>query len=243
MVTLPQLPALVRGSVRHQRRRPFNHRLHFRTYQWLFDVDAVPSRGVIADFPTRDHFGGAATSLRGAVATFASSQGEQIADTDRVLMLSSGRAFGQAFDPLTVFWCIDEQTAVRWAVLEIHNTYGDRHAHLLRPDVDGRARVEKEFYVSPFFEVTGEYLVALKLSADRVSVSIQLLQGDEHMFSASFSGRPVPATAMNLVRAVARTPLVALQTMLRIRMHGIWLWVRRLPVLPRPDHDKQLGFQ
>ncbi len=242
MVTLPPLPALVRGTIRHQRFRPFRHGLRLKSYQWLFDLDEVPSRGVIASFPARDHFGGTARSLREAVEAFVTARGERIAEHDRVLMLSAGRAFGQAFDPLSVFWCLDEQSVVRWAVLEIHNTYGERHAHVLHPDAAGRARVAKEFYVSPFFAVDGEYAVALQLGADRVAVSIQLEQDGTNVFTATFNGRPMPATAPNLLRAVARTPLLALQTMVRIRIHGVWLWLRRLPVVPKPMHDEQVGF-
>ncbi len=242
MVTLPPLPALVPGTVRHQRRHPFPHGLRFKTYQWLFDLDAVPSHGIIASFPVSDHFGGRAGSLREAVTVFAASRDEQVLEGDRLLMLSAGRAFGQAFDPLTVFWCVDAQGQVRWAVLEIHNTYGDRHAHLLHPDDRGQARIPKEFYVSPFFKVEGEYAVTLKLGPERVAVSIQLQQDGADVFSATFTGSAVPATRVNLARAVARTPLMALQTMARIRVHGIWLWLRRLPVVQRPVHDEQVGF-
>ena len=26
-----------------------------------------------------------------------------------------------------------------------------------------------------------------------------------------------------------------------IRLHGVWLWIRRLPVRPRPEHVSQEG--
>lgn len=242
MVTLPPLPALVQGRVRHQRKLPFRHGLGFTTYQWLIDIEDVPARGLFARFPASDHFDGRTPSLREALSTFVSARGERIAPHDRVLMLSAGRAFGYAFDPLTVFWCLDGQGGVRWAVLEIHNTYGERHAHLIHPDTGGRARVAKEFYVSPFLQVAGEYEVALWLDAERVSVSIELLQDGLHVFNASFTGRPVRASTWNLAQVILRTPLVALQTILRIRAHGLWLWLRRLPVVPRTRHDKPAGF-
>ena len=35
-------------------------------------------------------------------------------------------------------------------VAEVHNTYGERHAYLLRPDEAGVAVTDKDFYVSPF---------------------------------------------------------------------------------------------
>ena len=33
------------------------------------------------------------------------------------------------------------------------------------------------------------------------------------------------------------------RTSLLIRLHGVWLWLRRLPVIPRPAHEPQEGTQ
>ena len=238
---LPPIPALVQGTVHHVRHRPFHHGLHFRTYQWLIDVDAPPALGPVAAFRVRDHFGGGAGSLREAVRAFVEAQGGTIADDERILMLAGGRAFGHAFDPLSVFWGLAPDGEVRWAVLEIHNTYGERHAHAVHP-TEGRARLTKAFYVSPFFPVSGDYAVHLELYDSRAVVAIGLEQDGERVFNASFAGTPVPVTTMNVVRAMFRTPFVTWQTSARIRMHGIWLWLRRLPVIPKPNHEPQAGF-
>ena len=243
MVTLPSLPALVRGTVHHERRTPFGHRIRFRTYQWLVDVDALPQRGIFTAFPVRDHFGGTTDSIRTAVATFLGERGIVLAPTDRVIMLSAGRSFGYAFDPLSVFWCIDADGALRCAILEIHNTYGDRHAHVVMPDANGRCTIAKEFYVSPFFTVDGDYVVQLRLDERHVAVSIGLEQQGARVFNASFAGVVTPATTAAVIAAIARTPIATWQTMARIRAHGIWLWAKRLPVIPRPIHHTQAGFR
>ena len=242
-MTLPTLPSLVRGRVVHQRRSPWNHALSFTTYQWLIDLDAVPNGSVLAAFPTKDHFGGSAESIRDAVAEFADAQGACVHRSDRILMLAAGRSFGRAFDPLSVFWCLDSSGSIRWALLEIHNTYGERHAQIVYPDHEGKARITKEFYVSPFFDVDGAYDVRLNLSAEQVSVSIHLEQQGERVFSAAFSGVPKKATVWELARATLRTPFVTWQTTTRIRIHGIWLWLRRLPVVPPPPHPVQAGMK
>lgn len=241
MTTPPVLPALVRGEVRHLRRRPFRHGLNFKTYEWLVELDHSDLPGGARLLPA-DHFGGEADNLREALVAFAASSGESVEPGDRLIMLASARSSGYVFNPLSVYWCLTESGHTRWAVLEIHNTYGDRHAHLLHPDDRGRAEIAKEFYVSPFFEISGSYKVALELDSERVLVSVNLHQEDELIFSASFAGSPVPATGLNRLRAAVRTPLATWQTMLRIRLHGIWLWLRRLPVVPRPEHEKQKGM-
>ena len=75
----------------------------------------------------------------------------------RVLMLAHARVLGYVFNPLTVYWCHRADGTLACVMAEVHNTYGQRHAYLLRTDERGRARVGKEFYVSPFHPVDGSY--------------------------------------------------------------------------------------
>ena len=141
-----------------------------------------------------------------------------------------------------IFDLIDENSVCRWAILEIHNTYGDRHAHLIKPDEKGNAILNKEFYVSPFFTIDGEYKARAFLDKEKVAVSVNLYQNNALVFSASFSGTQQEASIKNRLTAYLRTPFSTLQAMARIRAHGIWLWLRRLPVVPRPNHPKQSGM-
>ena len=239
---LPTFPAIVRGKVLHNRRKPFQHGLTFKTYEWLLDLDQPLPNSVFASFLPEDHFGGKSASLRDAVETFAREHGASIERGDRVIMLATARSIGYVFNPLSVYWCLDAGNDVRWAILEIHNTYGERHAHVIYPDAQGRVVIAKEFYVSPFFEIRGEYHVRLILDSHHVHASVNLHQDNELIFTASFSGTPVPATRLNLLRAAVRTPFASYQTMIRIKAHGIWLWLRRLPVIRRPEHKEQVGM-
>ena len=239
---LPTFPAIVRGKVLHNRRKPFQHGLTFKTYEWLLDLDQPLPNSVFASFLPEDHFGGKSASLRDAVETFAREHGASIERGDRVIMLATARSIGYVFNPLSVYWCLDAGNDVRWAILEIHNTYGERHAHVIYPDAQGRVVIAKEFYVSPFFEIRGEYHVRLILDSHHVHTSVNLHQDNELIFTANFSGTPVPATRTNFLRAAVRTPFASYQTMVRIKAHGIWLWLRRLPVIKRPEHKEQVGM-
>ncbi len=232
-VTVPGLPALVVGSVWHERREPVRHNVRMRSYLWLVDLDELP--GGRSRFRAEDHFSGTDPSIRAGLQRFAAAAGEPVHNGDRVVMLAAARQGGHVFNPLSVHWCMTADDRVRFAVLEIHNTYGERHAHLVYPDDRGTALVDKQFYVSPFFEVDGRYRVRLNLRADRVLVSIVLEREGRPVFTAVFRGIPVPATRLARWRAALRTPAVTRQVSARIRWHGIRLW-RKLPIQPRPTH-------
>lgn len=228
---------LVKGRVLHQRRTPLKHSLKFINYMWLVDLDE-PQKKL---FP-KDHFGGTAKSMREAVIYFAEHGGELVDPGDKLLAIASARTNGYVFNPLSVYWCIKNDGQVRWAILEIHNTYGDRHAHLLHPEEKGNSQIEKEFYVSPFFTIDGEYRTRTFFNDRDVVLSVNLYQNGAQVFSASFTGEQMEASIKNRIVAYLRTPFSTLQAMARIRAHGIWLWLRRLPVISRPAHPKQSGM-
>jgi DUF1365 family protein len=99
----------------------------------------------------------------------------------------------------------------------------------------------KEFYVSPFFDVSGTYGLRFTLTPDRVSTAVTLRREGAVAFSATFRGRPEPATRRALARLLIRQPFMTQRISALIRAHGIWLWLHRLPVHPRPPHTRQQG--
>lgn len=241
---LPTLPALVEGTVGHTRRTPLRHRFTYRVYQWLVDLDDLPRMPRLlrpfSTFRAADHIGDPDASIRANIETFCRAQGTDIAG-HRVLMLANARVLGHTFDPLSVFWAIAPDGSLTCIVAEVHNTYGERHAYLLTPDETGRASVDKQFYVSPFFTVEGGYDLQFKLSPEAVSSTVVLRQGGDAVFSATFRGTPRPATGRRLAATLVKMPLMTHRTSLLIRIHGVWLWLRRLPVVPRPPHEPQEG--
>ena len=140
---------------------------------------------------------------------------------------------------MTAYWCLTGTGELRGVVVEVHNTYGERHAYAVRPDLAGSASVDKDFYVSPFNDTTGEYALRFHLDPDRVSVGIRLHRGGALVLTAVVDGAPVPATRRSVLATVARHPFMPQRVTALIRMQGIRLWARRLPVQPRPTSSKE----
>ncbi len=239
---LPTLPALAVGAVHHTRHTPFRRAFTHRNYAWLIDLDDPPRlpRGLrwLAGFRGEDHLDGSPGlgALRSDVARRLEGAGVDTADLGRVVMLAHGRVLGHVFNPMSAFWCFAADGRLLGVVVEVHNTYGGRHAYVLHPDAEGRDRVAKDFYVSPFNDVSGDYDLRVRLRPDRVGVSIRLTRHDEPLLTASVAGRCIPATTGAVARTALTHPLMTQRVTALIRVHGIWLWLRRLPVHPRPRH-------
>jgi DUF1365 family protein len=248
--SLPSLPALVDGTVVHDRRQPVRHRFRYRVYQWLIDVDEPPRLPrwlrPFASFRAADHLGDPDRTIRANIERFCELRGVDVSG-GRILMLANARVLGHVFDPLSVFWCLDDDDTVRCVVAEVHNTYGERHAYLVDVDARGRASTDKAFYVSPFFTVDGRYDLRFLLGDELVATTVRLRQNasgdDRPVFSAGFSGLARPASPARLLSLLVRRPFMTQRVSLLIRMHGGWLWLRRLPVVQRAPHRHQEGVR
>ncbi|MDJ0342942.1 DUF1365 domain-containing protein [Streptomyces sp. H10-C2] len=238
--------ALYECVVAHVRTAPLRHAFRHRTYLWLVDLDALPrlprALRPLARFEARDHFGGGAPDIRTGLDRFLAANGVGPLG-GRVLMLTSARVLGHVFNPLTVYWCHRPDGSPACVVAEVHNTYGERHCYLLRPDAAGRARSAKELYVSPFFPVDGEYRMRLPEPGARLDLTVHLERAGTRPFTATLRGERRPATSAGLLRAAVRHPWSTATVSVLIRLHGVLLYLRGLPVRPRPPHRPQESVQ
>ncbi|MFI0815312.1 DUF1365 domain-containing protein [Streptomyces sp. NPDC021098] len=239
-------PALYDSVITHVRSRPLRHAFTHRTYLWLVDLDQLPRPPrplrALARFDPRDHFAGTAPTLRAALDRWLTAQGVT-PPGGRVLMLGHARVLGHVFNPLTLYWCHDRAGAVALVVAEVHNTYGERHCYLLRPDEEGRADTAKDFYVSPFFPVDGDYRMRLPRPAEALALTVHLERDGTRPFTATVRGRARPATPRALLRAAVRHPWATAAVSWHIRLQGIRLYLRGLPLQPRPRHPVQEGME
>ncbi|MFJ5269563.1 DUF1365 domain-containing protein [Streptomyces sp. NPDC088358] len=100
-------------------------------------------------------------------------------------------------------------------------------------------RTEKRFHVSPFFPVDGEYRMRLPLPDDRLDLMVRLERAGTRPFTATVRGTRRAATVGTLLRAALRHPWSTAAVSAAIRVHGIRLYLRGLPVQPRPHHRSQ----
>ena len=246
---LRRLPAqVVEGTVTHRRTAPFDYGFSHETTAWLVDLDrprAAFPRWLRWAVTLRedDHLSPGGATLRWKLQHYLRT--ERLPWTaHRVLVLTGARTFGYAFDPLTTYFVLAKDGSLEGILAEVHNTYGERHCYPLTADAAvGGASTAKEFYVSPFFTVQGRYDIRARLDTERVAVSISLTQGDQRVFTGTVAGRLRPATRRAVLRAVLRDPLAAQRVTALIRLHGITLWARRLPVVPRLPHRTPRGLR
>ncbi len=242
------VPALYETTVRHVRTAPIRNSFSYASSMWLVDVDAATVPGLprplraLARFQARDHLGDPRRSLRHNIEHFLAGNGIDLAG-GRVLLLTSPRSLGHAFNPLSVWWCHHPDGTLACVVAEVHNTYGERHAYLVTTDEHGRAGIDKAFYVSPFNAVDGSYRMSLPQPDAALALAITLHRTDAPPFVATVQGRRRAPGALGVTGLALRHPATSVAVAVRIRWQGVRLWARRLPVINRPRHCPQEGVQ
>ena len=241
-------PAIYRTRITHLRRAPVHHYFEHRGYSWYVDVDALPNLPrwlrPFARFDARDHFSpdDPNDSLRQRIDAFLAERGIDL-HGGRITALLQARVLGYVFNPISLYWCHDTGGTLRHIIAEVHNTYGGRHAYLLPPDSDNPTIVMKKLYVSPFNAVDGHYLVSAPRPDENLDVRISLHRENQPAFVVTMRGKRRHASIAQILRLQLVAPVAPLMGAISIRIQGITLWLRRVPVVPRTSTEKERVHQ
>lgn len=239
--------AIYTGSVVHTRLRPVRHRLRYRMFSLLLDLDEIPElsnrlrwfsaeRFNLVGFSGRDHLAGDATPLRVQVESALAAAGIDLTG-GRILLLAMPRVLGCVFNPLSVFWCHGADGRLRAVIHEVNNTFGQRHSYLI-PVADAampvRQACDKAFYVSPFMDMGLRYRFRLIPPGERVAVAIEASDAAGTVLTAAMTMRRQALTDAALLAGFVRHPLLAAQVLGAIHWEAAKLWRKGLRIRARP---------
>jgi DUF1365 family protein len=246
--------AIYHGHVVHTRFRPVMHRLRYRMFWLLLDLDELPmltrrlrlfslNRFNLIDFRDRDHGDGTRTPLRTQIERHLISAGLEADGAIRVLCMP--RVLGTVFNPLSVFFCYRADGRLNAMLYEVHNTFGERHSYLIPvSDADAQQPVlrqscAKEFHVSPFMDMAMTYNFHVTPPAEGAVVAVEGNDAEGRLISAVYAGTRRALTDANLVRAFVTQPLLAAQVLGAIHWEALKLWRKgvRPRTKPQPPAD------
>jgi DUF1365 family protein len=215
-----------------------HHYFEHRSYSWYVDIDELPELPrwlrPFARFEASDHLDGEPNAtLRQRVESYLAERDIDLGG-GKITALLQARVLGYVFNPLTLYWCHDAEGELRHVIAEVHNTYGGRHAYLLPPDSGQPAMVTKKLYVSPFNDVSGYYLVRAPRPDAELDVTVSLHRENQPAFVVTMRGERLRVGIGQILRLQLVAPLAPLMGSAAIRAQGITLWLRRVPVMPRP---------
>ena len=147
------------------------------------------------------------------------------------------RVWGHTFKPVSFWYCHRQDGSLRAIVVEVNNTFGERHCYLLdQPQFGVEQRAAKVFHVSPFAPVEGGYRFRFMVTPDRKRTVARIDFDDASgpLIETSVSGTLVPLTPQAVRRALWRYPAMTLGVVLRIHWQAVKLFVKKAPFFGKP---------
>lgn len=233
------------GVVTHARLKPHAHRLRYRIFMLLLDLDEVDelSAGLklfayrsfaLTSFHDTDHLEGSDGPLKPRVEAQLAAAG--IAHGGPIRMLAMPRILGGVFNPLTVYFCHRVDGGLSAILYEVTNTFGERHSYLI--PADGAEPViqacGKGFYVSPFMDMDLAYNFRIVPPGDQVSVAVNVDDTEGPVLTAAFAGRRVELSDRAILRAWWTHPLMTLGVMAAIHWEALFIWLKGGKLRRRP---------
>src|SRR5580658_3748825 len=232
----------------HRRMRPCAHRLRYRVFWMLLDLDEIEqlprrlrlfshNRFNAVSFFDKDHGDGSGRPLRSQVEEHLKSVGVESGGTIKLLCMP--RVFGYGFNPLSVYFCYQTDGKLAAILYEVHNTFRQRHWYLIRvnrvagPVVDQHCN--KQFYVSPFMDMDMNYTFRVALPDEKIALAIRAADKDGLLLVAALSGNRQPLTDGALLRLLAIYPLLTLKVIGAIHWHALRLLLKGMRLRARPN--------
>ena len=245
--------ALYVGSVMHRRLRPVAHRLRYRMFSLLLDLDELPQltrrlrlfsldRFNLFSLHQRDHGAGYGQGLRAHVEQQLRAAGLETGGPIRLLAMP--RILGYAFNPLSVYFCHRADEDLLAILYEVRNTFGERHSYLIEVEPAQRhggtirQTCAKGFHVSPFLGMEMRYGFSIVAPAQanghlRIAVTASDAQGP--VLAASFDAHGRALDDRSLLRMFFAMPLLTLKVVAAIHWEAVRLWAKGVPIRRRPE--------
>lgn len=231
------------GVVAHRRLRPVGHRLRYRVFSLLVDLDAVGKAGLkllsknrfnLFSLHERDFGSGRGVDLAGEIRTLMRENGVDASGPLRLLFYP--RILGFAFNPLAIFYCADRSGAPSAMLYEVRNTFGEKHSYLIPVESRGaviRHEADKQFYVSPFMAMAQRYRFSLTTPGEEIAVAIRQSDAEGPILDASFTGARRPLDDSTLARAFFLYPLMTLKVVAAIHWEAMKLFLKGVKYVPQ----------
>jgi len=251
--------ALYAGTVMHQRLRPRRHRLRYRIFLLLLDLDELDevagrlwlfsrNRFNLFSFFDRDHGDGSSEPLRALIERQLRTAGIR-PDGGAIRLLTMPRVLGYVFNPLSVYFCYRRTGGLTAIVYEVNNTFGERHSYVIPVGPDGTGTIHQEcakhLFVSPFLDMKMNYAFRVISPDSRVGIAISVRDAEGAIIIVtSLFARRTLLRDTGLAIAFVTYPLLTLKVIAAIHWEALRIWLKGVRLhdhTPAPERTLTVG--
>jgi len=239
-------------TVMHHRREPVENMFSYRVFMFYIDLDEVDaltrrlrlfSAGGFNLFSlrSRDHITLGEATVAENIRAWLRSKGID-PGRGRVFLLTHLRTAGHLFNPVSFYFCYDEQGEPLCVVPEVGNTFRELKPYILGRDTlrgdTFRREIRKEFYVSPFIDLDVMFDFRIGIPGEKLHIRIDDTQGGERLLVATMTGSRKPLTDARMVLSFIRVPFVTVKVIGLIYYQAARLYMKKLAYHRKTEHPE-----
>ncbi len=154
------------------------------------------------------------------------------------------RMLGYAFNPVSFWYFYTPQQQCLSILCEVNNTFGERHFYWLdsqsgAPINQGSTlSAHKQFHVSPFFPVSGQYQFRFMDAANRTVARIDYFDNQQRQLTTSVSGTLMQPTPRIWVKTLLKFGWFSCTVITKIHWQAVKLYLKRIQFYKKPTPPK-----
>ena len=227
------------GFVTHRRFKPKRHFFKYKTFSLLINLNEIENLGEkikffsynkfnILSFCDVDHGPRDGSSLIDWVKKILSEAKINIG-TGTIKLLCYPRFFGYVFNPLSVFYCYDDNSQLKAILYEVKNTFNEQHTYVFSASPSSNIilhKCDKKFYVSPFMEMKTFYNFRLLKPGKILNIYIKQSDVEGTLLTAYQVGKKIEMSSKNLLFQFLKHPLMSFKVIVAIHFEALRLWIK-----------------
>jgi len=227
------------GFVIHRRFKPKRHFFAYKTFSLLIDLNEIENlekkikffsynKFNILSFYDVDHGPRDGSSLTNWVKNTLTDAKINIG-SGTIKLLCYPRFFGYVFNPLSIFYCYDDNLRLKAILYEVKNTFNEQHTYVFPASSSSNLilhKCNKKFYVSPFMEMKTFYNFRLLKPEKNLNVFIKQSDAEGTLLTACQVGKKVEISSKNLFFQFLTHPLMSFKVILAIHFEAFRLWIK-----------------
>jgi hypothetical protein len=151
---------------------------------------------------------------------------------------------GYVFNPVSFWFCHNQQHQLGAVLCEVNNTFGERHYYLLHnadlsPITEHQTLCsQKVFHVSPFYPVDGEYKFQFKLKENQRYISIDYFKNNTLNLKTAISGKAISLRDRHLLTTFLSMGFATVMVVYKIHWQALKLWIKGATFHKKPSPPK-----
>jgi DUF1365 family protein len=244
---------LYRATVMHNRLQPKQHRFHYNVFMFYIDLDEIEllrkklwmfshNKFNFFSFRDKEHLQLPAENpdttknTKQHIIEYLSRNNINI-NNGKIMLLTNLNVLGYNFNPVSFYFCFDENSEPLCCVAEVGNTFREMKPYLLtKENLTGNKyhlNTKKYFYVSPFIDHDTDFDFNLTIPEQKLNIKIDDYKNGERFFISTLTGYKKSLTNGSLFKYSLRFPFITLKVITLIHWNAVLLWMKKLAYHPK----------